>query len=81
VKAPAKFETATSTYSVVRQIGEGGSGRVFEVLDDSGERLALKWLHPDRISADKLKRFSERTEVLLRTSSIPAFFEVLDSGL
>jgi len=53
-----RFESTFVSYTVTRLLGEGGSGRVYEVEDnDSGERLALKSLVPERISSEKVKRF------------------------
>lgn len=35
---------------VVRLLGEGGQGAVYEVVTDEGEHLALKWYHPHTAS-------------------------------
>jgi serine/threonine protein kinase len=56
-KNPKSFESAFNTYSVTAVIGEGGSGRVFSVTDIDGNNFALKCLFPDRITAERRKRF------------------------
>jgi len=54
---PAKFETASETYVFRKQLGEGGSGFVFEVADSSGKIFALKCLKPEGAKNGKRKRF------------------------
>src|SRR5580698_9839907 len=39
---PPNFDSGFETYTVVSQIGSGGSGTVFEVKNSQGQRLALK---------------------------------------
>jgi hypothetical protein len=50
------FETVFTTYRIVRQIGEGGIGIVFEVIDEKDKRHALKLLKPGG-ATDQRKRF------------------------
>ncbi len=56
------FETPFDTYTASAIIGEGGAGRVYVVTNNSGEELALKCLTPERITAERLKRF--KNEIL-----------------
>jgi len=51
------FQSTFNTYHYVSDIGSGGSGIVVSVEDESNDIFALKYLNPDRISSDKLKRF------------------------
>ncbi len=51
------FESDFNTFYHVSNIGEGGSGRVVEVKDQDEKIFALKYLHPDRITTNKRKRF------------------------
>ena len=51
------FETLFDTYTKVQQIGEGGSGTVYKVKNSSDDTLALKYLPPDKVTAEKIKRF------------------------
>jgi hypothetical protein len=52
-----QFRTALGAYTVGKSLGEGGSGRVFEALDENGVVHALKYLKPENQSTQKLKRF------------------------
>src|SRR5437764_6435336 len=56
-KKAMQFETQLDTYSRVGVIGEGGSGRVFEVEASNGQRFALKMLNPFGVTETKRKRF------------------------
>jgi len=51
------FQSTFSTYHSVGSIGFGGSGIVVRVEDENSNTFALKYLNPDKISSDKLKRF------------------------
>jgi serine/threonine protein kinase len=51
------YKSAFTEYVVVRQIGEGGSGIVYEVVDPERRRYALKALDPRKSTPQKLKRF------------------------
>lgn len=59
--------TAFNDYTLTKQIGEGGNGRVFSATDSSGDKVAIKFVSHD-ISGSKLKRlkneiyFCERSE-------------------
>ena len=80
-KQPTTFESPYARYVVVDVLGEGGAGRVFEVQDADGgdERYALKVLHPDNMSRDKLKRF--RNELAFcEQDRHPQIVKVLDYG-
>jgi serine/threonine protein kinase len=51
------FQSAFNTYHYVGTIGSGGSGIVVKVEDENSNTFAIKYLNPDRISSDKLRRF------------------------
>ena len=51
------FESPFDSYTSVGVIGEGGAGMVYEVRNSSGDTFALKCLVPERVNADRLKRF------------------------
>jgi serine/threonine protein kinase len=75
-KTQAKvFKGAFDTYTVVRQVGSGGSGTVFEVADSDGKHLALKLL--TQASTSKLKRFRNEINFCLRPAS-KQIIQVLD---
>ena len=49
--------TAFSDYQLIKQIGEGGNGRVFSALDSSDNHVAIKFVPRTDISDSKYKRF------------------------
>ncbi len=67
-------------YFVEKALGEGGSGKVYKVLDKiSGEIQALKLLNPDLISSDELALF-EREFLNLKKLSHPNIIRVFNFG-
>jgi serine/threonine protein kinase len=77
-KTPKVYETAFDTYTVVRQVGSGGSGTVCLVTASDGQSLALKLL--DRsMPRQKLKRFQNEIQFCLRPGS-EHIVHVLDYG-
>jgi serine/threonine protein kinase len=54
---PRRFETPFNSYNTTNVIGEGGAGRVYEVLNLDGEAFALKCLASERVTSERLKRF------------------------
>lgn len=53
-------------YEVVRLIGHGGMGSVYEAIDvPSGHHVALKWMHAQEFSADDpgLARFTQEARI------------------
>jgi len=67
----AELKTGTTfanRYQVIEELGRGGMGRVYKVLDtEIGERIALKLLKPE-LSADRdtLERFSTELKLARR---------------
>ena len=51
------FFGAFDSYAVLRQIGSGGSGIVFEVQTSDGQNLAVKVLDKSKTPRQKVKRF------------------------
>jgi hypothetical protein len=51
------FESAFSKYFDQGIIGQGGSGQVYEVKDESGDQYAIKVLDSVKAKGEKLKRF------------------------
>ena len=49
-------QTAYDSYTVHKQIGEGGNGYVYKVSNSAGSELALKLLNP-KSNSEKRKRF------------------------
>jgi serine/threonine protein kinase len=73
------FESTFATYRRVRQIGVGGSGTVVEVTDQDRQTLAVKFLSPENLTTDKVKRFKNELAYCERTRH-PHVVKVLDRG-
>ncbi len=56
-KKRKRFVTTFTEYHETEIIGEGGSGRVYKVLDGDGKDFALKLLASDRATMEKRARF------------------------
>lgn len=76
---PKVFETAFDTYTVVRQVGSGGSGVVFLVRNSDGNDLALKVLDRSKAPRQKVKRFQNEIQFCQRQVS-ERIVRVLDYG-
>lgn len=79
-KQSQTFETPFDVYTEVGLLGEGGAGRVYEVQNDKGQMFALKCLSPDRISADRRKRFKNEIGFCQRALH-RNIVRVLDTGI
>jgi serine/threonine protein kinase len=74
------LNTAFDEYTVVRPIGNGASGEVYEVRDTDGNPFAAKILDPKKASTDRLKRF--RNEIgFCSMNEHPNIVRVLASGV
>lgn len=73
------FESPFDTYSVIKVIGEGGAGLVYEVTNAAGETLALKCLAPERVTAERLKRFKNEI-TFCQKQDHPNIIKVVDAG-
>ena len=64
---PSQIQCISTFATYVRddQIGSGGNGRVFAVIDDSGEQYALKVLDPTHATGEKRKRFQNEIQFCL----------------
>ena len=71
------FNSVFDIYSVVRQVGSGASGTVFEVTDLDGKHLALKLL--THASRSKLQRLKNEINFCFKPVS-KQFIQVLDFG-
>lgn len=75
-----EFTTTFRTYKPVDQVGEGGSGRVFKVIDTDGQQYAIKLLDLKRVSDEKRKRF--KNEIVFCSKNQHAnILSVIDYGL
>ena len=67
-------------YRIIRTLGEGGMGTVFEAEQDQPHRrVALKVIRPDFVSADLMRRFNRETEVLGRLQH-PGIAQIYEAG-
>lgn len=56
LKKKTILKTAFDTYIIVKQIGEGGNGTVYEATNEDGASVAVKVINKS-VSREKLKRF------------------------
>lgn len=56
LKKGTNIRTAFDEYTLVKQVGEGGNGRVFSAKNTSEENVAIKFVEKN-IGKDKIKRF------------------------
>ncbi len=76
--SPANVLGELGPYRVLREVGRGGMGRVFEGEAPNGDRVALKLIHPHLLSeARHHERFLQEAEVGQRVSD-PAIVATLD---
>jgi serine/threonine protein kinase len=64
LKAAINLQTAFGEYTLDEQLGEGGAGRVYGGVDDSGAQIAIKVL--TQTSSDKKRRFKNEIAFLAR---------------
>ncbi len=74
------FHTTFATYTAGAVIGEGGSGRIYEVVDDSKATWAVKLLEASKATRDKNKRFKNELMFCLRNKH-PNILTVADHGI
>ena len=68
-------------YRILRLLGEGGMGAVFEAEQSSPHRLvALKVIRPGLVTPALLKRFSQEVEILGRLRH-PGIAQIYEAGL
>ncbi len=77
---PRRFKTAFETYTLVRQIGEGGAGTVLEVTASDGTHFALKVLDRAKAVGEKRKRFKNEIH-FCSTERHRNIIHVLGSGI
>jgi serine/threonine protein kinase len=77
---PIIFTTTFATYTATYIIGEGGSGRIFEAIDDVGNTYAIKWLEPVKATKEKVKRFKNELHFCLKNQH-PHILTILDHGI
>jgi tetratricopeptide (TPR) repeat protein len=67
-------------YRILRQIGEGGMGVVYEAEQDKPQRVvALKVIRPEFTSSERLRRFELEAQVLGRLQH-PGIAQIFEAG-
>jgi eukaryotic-like serine/threonine-protein kinase len=69
----------TDLYDVEREIGKGGNARIFLARDPSGQRVALKILHPELLVSVAADRFLREIRLASQLDH-PHIARLLDSG-
>lgn len=73
--------TRIGRYTVVRLLGAGGMGLVYEATQDAPRRaVALKLMRPGLVSADLLRRFEREAQTLARLQH-PGIAQVYEAGM
>ena len=76
----AVLATTFGRYTLGRAVGEGGAGRVFEAIDEAGQKFAAKLLDPAKASGENRKRF--KNEILFGVKNDHKnIIRVVDHGL
>jgi serine/threonine protein kinase len=73
----------TPTYLLLREVGRGGMGMVFEAYDVvQGERCAVKWLAPGgKVSEEIEERFRREANLQAALSDYPGIVTLKDLGI
>ncbi|MFT7537725.1 MAG: hypothetical protein ACI85K_003686, partial [Hyphomicrobiaceae bacterium] len=77
-EVPAWLPDKIGDYTILRQIGQGGMGVVYEGTQQSPRRaVAIKLLHPIHATEDRMRRFRREAELLgrLQHPSIAQIYE------
>lgn len=78
LKKGAVIHTAFSSFTIEKQIGSGGNGRVFAAVDDEGSKVAVKFVSANE---SRVKRKRLKNEVYFcETHSHPNIVKILDRG-
>jgi serine/threonine protein kinase len=77
---PITFTTTFATYTATHIIGEGGSGCIFEAIDDLGNTYAIKRLEPAKATREKVKRFKNEVQFCLKNQH-PHILTIVEHGV
>ena len=79
LKKGTELSTAFEVYTIQKLLGQGGNGKVYSVLDQSGNKYALKAVSRSSLDTKKRKRFKQ--ELLFGLNNQHSnIIKVLDSG-
>jgi WD40 repeat protein/predicted Ser/Thr protein kinase len=80
-KAPPNIPERVGRYRVLRLLGEGGMGIVYEAEQDNPRRpVALKVIRPGAVSPALLKRFGHEAQILGRLHH-PGIAQIYEAGM
>ena len=79
IEKGSKLGTIFNKYEVVKQIGQGGNGTVYEAFDQTGHRYAIKVLNKGE-DTSKEKRFLNEIYFCLKHPH-PNIIDILDYGI
>ena len=78
---PRGYPSRIGNYRIIRQLGQGGMGEVFEAEQESPKRLvALKVIRAGQVSLNLIKRF-EREAFVLGQLQHPGIAHIYESGM
>lgn len=78
MKKDSVVKTAFDEYTLIKQVGQGGNGKVFSAINGNGDSVAIKFVERN-ISANKLKRFKNEIHFCERHGN-KSIVEILDRG-
>lgn len=78
MKKGTVVKTAFDEYTLIKQVGSGGNGKVFSATNEYGECVAIKFIERN-ISANKLKRFKNEIN-FCESHKFKNIVEILDRG-
>lgn len=78
MKKGTVVKTAFDEYTLIKQVGSGGNGRVFSATNENSDSVAIKFVERN-ISADKLKRFKNEIH-FCECHGNKSIVEILDRG-
>lgn len=74
-----EFHTALNIYQSVKQLGTGGCATVISVTRADGRRYAIKYLTPEGVNAEKVRRFQNELLFCI-TAEHPNILKALEYG-
>ena len=80
IRKRTKVKTVFDEYEITKQIGQGGSGTVFQAQNSEGELFALKFIDINSSNKEKVKRFKNEINFCLKTDH-KNIIKVIDYGL